>query len=474
MLLVLAAMAGGYVLIASTRQAAGAKFLIPSDFIPSRAVDVVVFSWFFFVGSSIGSFLNVVAWRMPRGRSIQGRSHCPFCNSELTWRENFPIFGWIVLGGRCRNCRMPISPRYPIVELLVALTVSAIAASGLFRDATHLPFWPKQFGETTPLAIPHLSYDSLAVIIHHIVGLACVWALALVRYDSHPLPRTLVGWSLAMVTLPILAYPALAVVPWSLTAPDDWSAAGRYGNAALRVLTGVAVGWILPRLFGVGLVDGELVDRELVDGELVAAPSAGGNPNPDAPIDSAKRRDLTLMMILVAILVGWQGAIGVATVTTLLTLLIPPRWIRRGDPLARFAIVLPFVLTLQRSVWRLLEGLNLYPGVDTPPWVMLVWVAALWLLSRGIATDPSLLIDLASPESIDTGEPPLAADSHEAHETREAQDEAPSDPIAVETNLVETNLVQTGIDDESSFAGDTLRTSPDRATGPFPDRAAPG
>ena len=103
MLLVLAAIAGGYVLVASVRQAAGAKFLIPSDFIPSRAVDVVVFSWFFFVGSSIGSFLNVVAWRMPRGRSIQGRSHCPFCNCELTWRENFPIFGWIVLGGRCRN-----------------------------------------------------------------------------------------------------------------------------------------------------------------------------------------------------------------------------------------------------------------------------------------------------------------------------------------------------------------------------------
>ena len=457
MLLVLAAIAGGYVLIASIRQAAGAKFLIPSDFMPSRAVDVVVFSWFFFVGSSIGSFLNVVAWRMPRGRSIQGRSHCPFCNSELTWRENFPIFGWIVLGGRCRNCRMPISPRYPVVELLVALTVSAIAVSGLFRDATHLPFWPKQFGQTTPLAIPHLSYDSLAVIIHHIVGLACVWAFALVRYDSQPLPRSLVNWSLALVTLPILAYPALAVVPWSLTAPEDWSAAGRYGNAALRVLTGIAIGSVLPRFFGGGLVGGGRIET----------PSADGNPSPHdviegslpsdhAPIDSAKRRDLTLMMILVAILVGWQGAIGVATITALLTLLIPPRWTRRGDALARFAIVLPFVVAMQLSLWRLLEGLHLYPGIDTPLWVTLVWVAALLVLSRGIETDMSLLIEPAGLESND------------------AVEANPVETSVVQTSIVETSVVETNIDPESFVEGDTFRTSPDRASGPFPDRAEPG
>lgn len=457
MLLVLAAIAGGYVLIASIRQAAGAKFLIPSDFMPSRAVDVVVFSWFFFVGSSIGSFLNVVAWRMPRGRSIQGRSHCPFCNSELTWRENFPIFGWIVLGGRCRNCRMPISPRYPVVELLVALTVSAIAVSGLFRDATHLPFWPKQFGQTTPLAIPHLSYDSLAVIIHHIVGLACVWAFALVRYDSQPLPRSLVGWSLALVTLPILAYPALAVVPWSLTAPEDWSAAGRYGNAALRVLTGIAIGSVLPRLFGGGLVGGGRIETPPADGNPSLPDVIEGSlPSDHAPIDSAKRRDLTLMMILVAILVGWQGAIGVATITTLLVLLIPPRWTRRGDALARFAIVLPFVVAMQLSLWRLLEGLHLYPGIDTPLWVMLVWVAALLVLSRGIETDMSLWIEPGSLGSND------------------AVDANPVESIVVQTSVVETNIVETNIARESSVEGDTFRTSPDRASGPFPDRAEPG
>ena len=456
-LLVLAAIAGAYVLIASIRQAAGAKFLIPSDFMPSRAVDVVVFSWFFFVGSSIGSFLNVVAWRMPRGRSIQGRSHCPFCNSELTWRENFPIFGWIVLGGRCRNCRMPISPRYPVVELLVALTVSAIAVSGLFRDATHLPFWPKQFGQTTPLAIPHLSYDSLAVIIHHIVGLACVWAFALVRYDSQPLPRSLVNWSLALVTLPILAYPALAVVPWSLTAPEDWSAAGRYGNAALRVLTGIAIGSVLPKLVGGGLVGGERIETPPADGNPSPHDVIEGSlPSDHTPIDSGKRRDLTLMMILVAILVGWQGAIGVATITTLLTLLIPPRWTGRGDALARFAIVLPFVVAMQLSLWRLLEGLNLYPGIDTPLWVMPVWVAAILVLSRGIETDMSLLIEPAGLESNDA----VAAN--------------PVETIVVQTSIVETNIVETNIARESFVEGDTFRTSPDRASGPFPDRAEPG
>jgi hypothetical protein len=242
-----------------------------------------------------------------------------------------------------------------------------------------------------------------------------------------------------------------------LTAPEDWSAAGRYGNAALRVLTGIAIGSVLPKLVGGGLVGGERIET----------PSADGNPSPHdviegslpsdhTPIDSGKRRDLTLMMILVAILVGWQGAIGVATITTLLTLLIPPRWTGRGDALARFAIVLPFVVAMQLSLWRLLEGLNLYPGIDTPLWVMPVWVAALLVLSRGIETDMSLLIEPAGLESNDA----VAAN--------------PVETIVVQTSIVETSIVETNIARESFVEGDTFRTSPDRASGPFPDRAEPG
>ncbi len=73
------------------------------------------------LGLIIGSFLNVVIARVPHGQSIvHPRSRCPNCGHQLAWFENIPVFSWIALRGRCRNCRAPISPRYVLVELLTA------------------------------------------------------------------------------------------------------------------------------------------------------------------------------------------------------------------------------------------------------------------------------------------------------------------------------------------------------------------
>jgi len=72
-------------------------------------------------GALIGSFLNVCIYRLPLGKSIVWPgSACPGCRRELAWYENIPILSYAVLGGRCRSCRVPISPRYPIVEAITA------------------------------------------------------------------------------------------------------------------------------------------------------------------------------------------------------------------------------------------------------------------------------------------------------------------------------------------------------------------
>ena len=78
-----------------------------------RLLDVTIAAWLLAVGTSVGSFLNVVAWRLPRGKSISGRSHCPRCHDRLRARDNIPVLGWLLLAGRCRTCRLPISARYP-------------------------------------------------------------------------------------------------------------------------------------------------------------------------------------------------------------------------------------------------------------------------------------------------------------------------------------------------------------------------
>jgi len=68
------------------------------------AMLVFVIAWVFFVGSCFASFLNVVAWRVPRGKSILGSSHCPQCNIKLKFPQtNIPVLGWLKNGGRCAN-----------------------------------------------------------------------------------------------------------------------------------------------------------------------------------------------------------------------------------------------------------------------------------------------------------------------------------------------------------------------------------
>ncbi len=75
-------------------------------------------------GLCFGSFLNVCISRLPRGESIVlPRSHCPRCNHAIRWYDNIPVVSYLVLRGRCRDCRVRISPIYPGVEALTALTL---------------------------------------------------------------------------------------------------------------------------------------------------------------------------------------------------------------------------------------------------------------------------------------------------------------------------------------------------------------
>jgi leader peptidase (prepilin peptidase) / N-methyltransferase len=80
------------------------------------AVSVLLF------GAAIGSFLNVCIYRLPRGQSlVWPGSRCTSCGRALSWFDNIPILSWVVLGGRCRTCRAPVSAMYPIVEAITAL-----------------------------------------------------------------------------------------------------------------------------------------------------------------------------------------------------------------------------------------------------------------------------------------------------------------------------------------------------------------
>lgn len=83
---------------------------------------VLMASWLFVLGLCVGSFLNVVIARVPHDQSvIKPRSRCPKCGYTLSWYDNIPLLSWLMLRGRCRGCKTPISVRYPLVELLTGL-----------------------------------------------------------------------------------------------------------------------------------------------------------------------------------------------------------------------------------------------------------------------------------------------------------------------------------------------------------------
>lgn len=170
--------------------------------------------WFFAIGASVGSLINVLVYRLPLGLSVvTPPSRCPSCETRLTWRENIPIFGWIFLGGRCRFCRSKISAEYPAVELFVAVLFSLffVLWYHVEPNSTFLgieigriaPDWAGTArGITAPLA------QTWPAFLVTLVLLGCLVAMTLVDAKTFTIPLVLT-WTPALVAL--IAHPLHAL-----------------------------------------------------------------------------------------------------------------------------------------------------------------------------------------------------------------------------------------------------------------------
>ena len=134
----------------------------------------LILAWTGLLGACVGSFTNVVAWRLPRQESVVfPGSHCPKCGHAIRWHDNLPVLGWLLLRGHCRDCDAAISWRYPAVEALSA---------GLWISA--LLVWPGAGGGLPDLWLPWAGLPLIALLL----------PLVLIDLDHLWLPEPLSRW----------------------------------------------------------------------------------------------------------------------------------------------------------------------------------------------------------------------------------------------------------------------------------------
>lgn len=186
----------------------------------------------FIFGLCIGSFLNVVIYRVPLGESIvwgktQGRSFCPECHGIIAGYDNIPLLSYLLLGGKCRQCRAPISIQYPLVELLTGL---------LFVGALY------QFGLTSHL-------------VANLFFIGAIIALVFIDYFTHLLPDaiTLPGTVISLVVrIFVLNFVGIEFLQgFSLLAGIPFTVTGRTASV-LNAVVGMAIGGGTLWLIGVG------------------------------------------------------------------------------------------------------------------------------------------------------------------------------------------------------------------------------
>ena len=158
------------------------------------------------VGAVVGSFLNVVIHRLPRGESlVHPRSRCPSCGTQIAEYDNVPIVSWLVLRGRCRHCGAPISPRYPVVELLTALTFAAVVlVRGFDNDLIlELPF------VAALIALAGIDFDHKLLPNKIVYPLAAYGVIATLLVDRDDLVENLVSGAgaFAFLLVAVIAYP---------------------------------------------------------------------------------------------------------------------------------------------------------------------------------------------------------------------------------------------------------------------------
>lgn len=240
----------------------------------------MLWTWLIFTtvcGACIGSFLNVVIYRLPEGRSlVTPPSACPKCGQKLAWYDNVPVLGWLWLGGRCRYCKDTISVQYPVIEAATA-ALFAVTFWSYYVAGGQQAFAQAGLMETWPALLVHLAL------------IAALLAATVIdsRLFIIPLP---IPWTATLIALAILP----AATTW-------WPAMAKVGPAVNTWGVGMAVGGtaglgVALVLLHYGIIPCSFAEEQAPDADPLPEPStdalgkAGGNAKANAG-DKASKQD---------------------------------------------------------------------------------------------------------------------------------------------------------------------------------------
>jgi leader peptidase (prepilin peptidase)/N-methyltransferase len=281
------------------------------------------FAW----GAMLGSFVNVIVHRLPRGESVVfRRSRCPRCGSPVRPGDNIPVFGWLRLQGRCRDCRAAIAMEYPLVEAACGLAAGVLAATHLAGGGR----WQPRLAESFPTGIDRLLRGDWRLVVAWalhagVVLVIVVWSLLERR-----------GWSVRGRSLAVSLAAALAVIglvpavgpPGVLAGGGDWPAGpAREPTAAAALLAALA-----------GTLAGGLLGR------------------------AASSRGVRLGLPLLGSVLGWQGV----TVVAIVTVALDRAGGARGGAAGRPGLVLAALATLSLAFHGLVRDFLTLAAGETP------------------------------------------------------------------------------------------------------------
>jgi len=205
---------------------------------------IILYLFVFIIGAVIGSFLNVLIYRLPRKLDfVKGFSHCPGCEHRLFPKDLVPIFSYLALGRKCRYCKEPISPRYMIVEIITGL-LAALSFTAFFPPAAFL-------AHSLAPGATIITYAANALL--YFAVLACLITIAYIDRDTMEIPDSL---SIAIAVCGVIAIfigpeiglkshligLAAAAVPLFLIAFFIEGAFG-FGDVKLMAAAGLFLGW---------------------------------------------------------------------------------------------------------------------------------------------------------------------------------------------------------------------------------------